>query len=593
MVFWIDTLCIPVAGGHVSLSPDDVVRLKKDAIRRMTPTYAGAERVLMFDSELTGTPGSAPVEEVLGRLLRSAWIGRCWTFQEMSLAPKLVIRMADGYFDFEQAIYHSLEIMSLKSVQGGRWTPADYISESQQALIDMTEATKPASIHRRRNRDGKTFEDPFRYKRYALKRWAIASDRASYSDMSFMPPALMGQSLQIAQFSYVWNNMNGRSTAMWEDIYSIFANLWGFRVKDIDSLSQNDRMKAMLCALGCIPIRLLFQTMTALTDESPPDRWAPSFPIGDRIDEQGRDVDYAYILGNEGILLQHAGLTTPHGGGVLCVWISSSFSRQTRFSFTLAGYGEGRWWVQLNKATGQYADPETEETNFARCLLLDHEGISKYIPAPAGCAYVSTGAMLSSVQKDGKVITGSLDSSLTFGPWIASEEENTNSEDSPPIKAELLYDIEIRIKTGILFLLFFVVALAFTYTHTDFDDKRYTVAIYTNLPANCQNWLARRCSKSELFSRPDHLAFGSNCHRMRSDRRQPQLLNEDVRNNRDLCPCRGANPVLVDYRGRNLGPDLRLPDVVSKFRRRRCGCRESWRPMVLPLCEILCSLEDR
>ena len=192
-------------------------------------------------------------------------------FPKMSLAPQLIIGTADGFFDFDRAIHQCLEIMRLKDAGTRSWAPADYVSESQQALVDMTEATKPASVHRRSNRNGKSFYDLSRYKRSALKRWAIALDKASYSDISFIPSPMLDQSLQVSQISYVWNNLNGRFTVTWKDIDNILANLWGFKVNDIDSIPQDQRMKAMLYALGYI-LKLLFQYPTLPTEEGSPGR---------------------------------------------------------------------------------------------------------------------------------------------------------------------------------------------------------------------------------------------------------------------------------------------------------------------------------
>ncbi|KAL8743885.1 MAG: hypothetical protein Q9190_003806 [Brigantiaea leucoxantha] len=446
VTFWIDTLCIPVHGGYQSLSMEEVAIMKRDAISRMTLTYAGAQRVLMLDSELAATPFSAPVEEVLGRILRSAWIGRCWTFQEMSLAPRLVIKMANGYFDLERAIRACLEIMDPKNPNVWPKFSANYISESQQALVDMTEATKPASVHRRRTRDGKSFDDPFKAKRLALQRWAVARDKASFSDLAFIPSPFLNRSLGAAQISYVWNNMMGRSTTQWEDVYGIFANLLNFRVKDIESLPQDERMKAMLCAQESIPIRLLFQHSPPLMGGASSDRWVPQCPKGNRLDEQGYDVDYAYVIADCGFLIKHAGLTTPHGGGVICVWIPPSFPRHRRFSFVLTGYGRGRWWVELVIPTD--SGGEHEESKSARFLILDYNGISKYDPAPAGCSYASSGAILSNVRREGNIVTGAYDSPVSFGPWKFDEDDVAHA-DLPVVSADLVYDIEVRIETGI------------------------------------------------------------------------------------------------------------------------------------------------
>ncbi|KAL9033018.1 MAG: hypothetical protein Q9214_007710 [Letrouitia sp. 1 TL-2023] len=238
----------------------------------------------------------------------------------------------------------------------------------------------------------------------------------------------------------------GRSTTKWEDVYGIFANLLSFRVKDIESLPENKRMKAMLCGQGCIPIRLLFQHSMVLSSETSSDRWVPQFPKGNQLDEQSYDVDYAYVIAECGLLIKQAGLTTPHGGGIACVWISR-LCRRTSFSFGLTGYGRGRWWVKVNIPTSLSGDKDGDSES-ARCLLLDYHGISKYDPSPAGCTYASTGAMLSQVRREDNIITGSYDSSLLFGPWRFVEDDAA-FEDLTVVDAELIYGVEVRIETGI------------------------------------------------------------------------------------------------------------------------------------------------
>jgi hypothetical protein len=76
---WMDTLCIPV--------DDDDLRMK--AIKRMTPTYKSAEKMMVIDSSLNDTFAEKASTEFCADLLISAWNGRCWTLQEGALAQEL------------------------------------------------------------------------------------------------------------------------------------------------------------------------------------------------------------------------------------------------------------------------------------------------------------------------------------------------------------------------------------------------------------------------------------------------------------------------------------------------------------------------
>ena len=74
-----DTLCIP--------ADDDDLRMK--AIKRMTPTYKSAEKVMVIDSSLSDTFGEKASTVFCVDLLISAWNGRSWTLQEGALAEEL------------------------------------------------------------------------------------------------------------------------------------------------------------------------------------------------------------------------------------------------------------------------------------------------------------------------------------------------------------------------------------------------------------------------------------------------------------------------------------------------------------------------
>lgn len=103
--FWMDTLCIPPSGqGH-----DD---MRKTAIGTMGQVYAGAESILVLDRELQSIRRQdLEQNEVLAHLSTSAWLTRCWTYQEAVLARRIFFQFKDGQFDILHAYLEALEAL--------------------------------------------------------------------------------------------------------------------------------------------------------------------------------------------------------------------------------------------------------------------------------------------------------------------------------------------------------------------------------------------------------------------------------------------------------------------------------------------------
>jgi len=70
VVFWIDTLCIPVTNPG-----------RKPAIQLLQKTYELAFVTLVLDSELQNVESTVSHAEQLSHLLMSAWMRRLWTLQ--------------------------------------------------------------------------------------------------------------------------------------------------------------------------------------------------------------------------------------------------------------------------------------------------------------------------------------------------------------------------------------------------------------------------------------------------------------------------------------------------------------------------------
>ncbi|KAL5341115.1 hypothetical protein BJX70DRAFT_406412 [Aspergillus crustosus] len=95
LLFWMDTLCIPVADEHK--------HLRTKAIKSMKAVYERAFRVLVLDADLQSFP-STDYTQAFMRIRLSAWMRRLWTLNEGVLANNLCIRFADGFLDVEARV---------------------------------------------------------------------------------------------------------------------------------------------------------------------------------------------------------------------------------------------------------------------------------------------------------------------------------------------------------------------------------------------------------------------------------------------------------------------------------------------------------
>lgn len=100
LYFWIDTICIP-------LIPDTI---KMKALEEMRKIYNRANRVLVIDADLMSTqlepqPDVSDRRDVMNAsITASGWQRRLWTLQEAVLAKKLWFQFASGAFEKISAI---------------------------------------------------------------------------------------------------------------------------------------------------------------------------------------------------------------------------------------------------------------------------------------------------------------------------------------------------------------------------------------------------------------------------------------------------------------------------------------------------------
>lgn len=355
--FWIDVICIPVHN----------VQLRAQAISNMTPIYAGASRVLVLDSDLMNTVRlGTPMEEICARLVKSAWMGRCWTLQEGALARSLAIQMKDGLFN----------------------------------AIDAT------------------IESGERYQR-SIKVFGNASDRESLDYYLRPLRAFVGKSgvkpfcetcqklnsQRDSQFVHVWNLMAGRSTTQMDDIYVIFANLLDFGVTHISSLEpREERLKAMFCAQERLPLDFVLSPSPRLTTNKPLDRWVPRFPGPVAIARPSDIADYARLVAGKGLVID----SNPN---LTKMWFSSGNMLQNEVSLATI-HGNIQIWI-LRHALRPSVNPD--ELAQPACVILkwtEHEctesSVSRQISG-------GLGAMLFCARREGASVSANFETSVSWG----------------------------------------------------------------------------------------------------------------------------------------------------------------------------------
>ncbi|KAL3459280.1 hypothetical protein BJX64DRAFT_265141 [Aspergillus heterothallicus] len=122
LLFWMDSMCIPVAEEHREL--------RTKSIKSMKAVYERAFRVLVLDSDIQGC-SSANYTQAFMRIRMSAWMRRLWTLNEGVLAYQLVVKFADGFLDVQETndkhqkeVYGS-ELLHIKGTFGTPIRDAD------------------------------------------------------------------------------------------------------------------------------------------------------------------------------------------------------------------------------------------------------------------------------------------------------------------------------------------------------------------------------------------------------------------------------------------------------------------------------------
>ena len=352
VMFWMDVLCIPVG--------NEKEHLRTSAIARMTPTYNGAENVLMLDSDLLETSGhGTPVEEIYARVVKSAWQGRYWTLQEGVLAPKLFVQTHDRAFRTAD------KRRVLKSEKSACYDHKAIVASVCDATYrDAVGHSLPEFLNRRR---------PIRNRH--------------------------------RQFIQAWNDLLGRSTTKFEDVHCILANLLDFKAAEILRLPPNIRMKAILCAQRELPLDLICGQSPRIESGVGSDRWVPAYPGGYPIDYVATDYDDSMDV------IPNISLRYQPKKEAKVIWLEAGVPRLPRFCVETEG--EEKFWIQTH--ADHIVPVVNESINYPTCLIMNPHNRDV-----VSHGYCGSGARLSMARLDDHSfykIRAEFDCSFSFGLW--------------------------------------------------------------------------------------------------------------------------------------------------------------------------------
>ena len=330
IVFWMDTLCIPVGAAI------NAINYRKVAIGRIAQTFAGASAALVLDKGLENISYETfPLEELCAQISMSAWMSRCWTFQEAILTQRCFVRFLDGVYDVRK-IYHSANLLLDKAPH----------RLCQHVLYWLT---------------------------YSM---TIPAVNPVYISST---PGNIGK---VQRFAQLWDEILERSTSTAEDKYTCLAistNLYASEILGIPE--RQERLKAILRAQEVLPLSILFTTGPRLQPNNPKNRWAPALGFGNHLLSR---VGYVFMLKNRWEPLRFgyslfrrtrcafikfnsdAEFVIPREINIIGFLVSPHLPRDRRFSLIDAD-SRTRFDIQLRcPDDGSY----TDNNNIARCILF-------------------------------------------------------------------------------------------------------------------------------------------------------------------------------------------------------------------------------
>jgi hypothetical protein len=225
VLFWMDTLCIPVGTEHTAA--------RAIAINQMARVYAGADQVLVLDPAFKAFRlKDQALDRIGAHILMSAWMSRCWTYQEARLAQKWVIAVSGGFVDPFDDFRQCNGMISNYQRGHIKW------NDENQLLKELCACF------------------------YSVR--PVQEDLAQKTDAAY--------------FASIWNELSSRMTTYSRDLHGILANMLDLNAEEVMTLPVENRTKAILKCQKYIPASLLLAQATPTQARG--GEWVPPFVSG-------------------------------------------------------------------------------------------------------------------------------------------------------------------------------------------------------------------------------------------------------------------------------------------------------------------------
>jgi hypothetical protein len=359
VLFWMDTLCIPVQR-HNSQA---FAELKANAIDQMALIYASASQVLVLDSGLaeiestTASDGSTNDDEIAAHILCSAWMTRAWTLQEGVLARSRRFQLLNTsrIIGFETRSEHSLKMNS-------------------QSLARSFSARQSGMLRLSRYEDDHPPRPPSDPLMGRLCKFSdVLFDTVLYTvqDYKSLRYQSYSKSWQATQIARAWNAIIGRSTTQPKDRHAIFANVLDFNAYHIRQIQDDHRVPAILLSCKELPLSLLYNRGPRLRNyRFPQNGWIPTETVGDPLVGRG-----TMKMTEDGLLLDFS-KCTPFSTALLLSY--PSIPRVNHFRIKVRGRNE-HLFIEVQDdshsaapaAAFEEASATMYENGNGTCIILD------------------------------------------------------------------------------------------------------------------------------------------------------------------------------------------------------------------------------
>jgi len=227
-LFWMDTLCIPVHDEEDRPEPGQ--DLRRLAIGNMQATYVRAEAVMVIDPSLQKLDSQLPQSELYAYIYASAWMSRCWTFEEASMAAEVFVVLKTRPYRLDM----------------GRRGRSQDTREG-----DLSQQLKPTSL------SDIIYDDLVCW----IEELPLPGCNTTHDDPTF--------------FRYIYNTLVKRGASHETDRLTILSTMLSFRPLEVDRLPRDQRLTSIVASSEFLPSEILFMDHEPDRPSGHPRSWMP------------------------------------------------------------------------------------------------------------------------------------------------------------------------------------------------------------------------------------------------------------------------------------------------------------------------------